>query len=86
MFVVRELRYQGAHAYNHSDWEAVIENLRTGEKCSGHEILRLTVTGSLNPGSMITSKIKMEDLVEEGFMPLIKEKDKHVKILVDLKA
>jgi len=35
---------------------------------------------------MITSKIKIDRVVEDGFMPLIHEKDKHVKILVDLKA
>lgn len=35
---------------------------------------------------MITSKIKMENIVQDGFVPLIKEKDKHVKILVDVNA
>lgn len=30
---------------------------------------------------MTTGKIKMEKLVEDGFMPLIQQKDRHVKIL-----
>ena len=42
--------------------------------------------GSLKPDAMITGKIKMQNLIEEGYMPLINEKDKHVKILVDIKA
>lgn len=33
---------------------------------------------------MITSKIRMDEVVENGFKPLIFEKDKHVKILVDV--
>jgi hypothetical protein len=33
---------------------------------------------------MITSKIRMEDVVEKGFKALIDEKDKHVKILVEV--
>lgn len=35
---------------------------------------------------MITSKIHMEDLVKQGYLALINEKDKHVKILVDVQA
>jgi hypothetical protein len=33
---------------------------------------------------MITSKIKIDRLVEDGFTLLVEEKDTHVKILVDL--
>jgi hypothetical protein len=33
---------------------------------------------------MITNKIRIDRLVEDGFTPLVEEKDKHVKILVDL--
>jgi hypothetical protein len=33
---------------------------------------------------MITKKIKLADTVEEGFHTLIDDKDKHVKILVEI--
>lgn len=33
---------------------------------------------------MITSKIRMDEVAEKGFRALINEKDKHVKILVDV--
>ena len=42
--------------------------------------------GTLKPAAMITSKIKLDELVQGGYMKLIDEKDKHVKILVDMKA
>ena len=42
--------------------------------------------GKIKPAAMITSKIPMEKLVDEGYWALIKEKDKHVKILVDVRA
>ena len=42
--------------------------------------------GKLKPEKMITSKIRMDRIAEDGFTPLIEEKDKHVKILVDLAA
>ena len=38
----------------------------------------------MKPGSMITKKIKMDDVIEEGFKCLIKEKDKQVKVMIDL--
>jgi threonine dehydrogenase-like Zn-dependent dehydrogenase len=57
--------------YQRHDYEAVIEALRSG---------------TLKPEKMITSKIRIDRIVEDGFKPLIEEKDKHVKILVDLKA
>ena len=57
--------------YQRNDYEGVIEALRTG---------------AIKPEKMITSKIKIDRVVEDGFKPLIEEKDKHVKILVDLKT
>lgn len=42
--------------------------------------------GKIKPAGMITGKIQMDRLVNDGYWALIKEKDKHVKILVDLKA
>lgn len=35
---------------------------------------------------MITSKIGMDEVVEKGFRALIKDRDQHVKILVDISA
>lgn len=35
---------------------------------------------------MITSKIRMEEIVEKGFEALVNERDKHVKILIDISA
>lgn len=33
---------------------------------------------------MITGKIRMDEIEEKGFKALIEEKDKHVKILVEV--
>lgn len=57
--------------YQNKDYEGVLEALKTG---------------ALKPEKMITSKIRIDRVAEDGFRPLIDEKDKHVKILVDLKA
>jgi threonine dehydrogenase-like Zn-dependent dehydrogenase len=57
--------------YQRQDYEGVIEALRSG---------------TLKPEKMITGKIRIDRIAEDGFKPLIEEKDKHVKILVDLKA
>ena len=45
-----------------------------------------TTTGDLKPEAMITKRIKLDDLVNEGIKTLINDKENHVKILVDLKA
>jgi hypothetical protein len=42
--------------------------------------------GGIQPRPMITSKIRMEDVDVGGFKALIEERDKHVKILVDISA
>ncbi len=57
--------------YQNKDYEGVIAALKSG---------------ALQPEKMITSKIRIDRVAEDGFRPLIDEKDKHVKILVDLKA
>lgn len=38
----------------------------------------------MKPDGMITKKIKMDEIVDEGFKALINDKDNQVKILVDL--
>jgi threonine dehydrogenase-like Zn-dependent dehydrogenase len=40
--------------------------------------------GSMNPGAMITSRIKMTEVEERGFRGLIDDKDNQVKILVEV--
>ena len=42
------------------------------------------ILGTMTPGEMITSKIALEDVVEGGIKELIKNKEKHVKILVQI--
>lgn len=38
----------------------------------------------MNPRNMITRKIKLENLVEDGLKALIYHKDEYVKILVEI--
>lgn len=40
--------------------------------------------GSMVPGDMITSKISLEDVVEKGIKELIKNKEQHVKLMVEI--
>ena len=40
--------------------------------------------GRLEPESMITGKIQMNEVEEKGFKALIHNKDNHVKILVEV--
>jgi threonine dehydrogenase-like Zn-dependent dehydrogenase len=49
-------------------------------------VIKALDDGSLQPAKMITSKIKIDRVVEDGYRALIEEKDKHVKILVDCRA
>lgn len=55
--------------YTHGDFEEVIEAISTGK---------------MNPEGMITKKIPMDKVTDQGFNTLIKDKDNHVKILVDM--
>jgi hypothetical protein len=40
----------------------------------------------MKPAGMITKKIKLDQIVEEGFNALIHDKENQVKILVDVGA
>ncbi|OCL03902.1 GroES-like protein [Glonium stellatum] len=71
MLVFREAQYKAVLGYQRKDFQAVIDNLANGR---------------LKPERMITSKIKLENLVEEGILALINDKEKHVKILVEVGA
>jgi 2-desacetyl-2-hydroxyethyl bacteriochlorophyllide A dehydrogenase len=69
--VFREANYKAVLGYQKKDFQGVIKAL--GE-------------GKIKSAGMITSKIQMDRLVDDGYWALIKEKDKHVKILVDVRA
>jgi hypothetical protein len=40
----------------------------------------------MKPEGMITKKIKMDEVAEQGFKALVEDKDNQVKILVDVGA
>ncbi|KAI8953386.1 hypothetical protein F4801DRAFT_576560 [Xylaria longipes] len=67
----KESTYRSVLGYRKQDFEAVIENLRTG---------------AIKPNGMITARIKFENVVQDGIKRLISDKDNHVKILVDINA
>jgi len=69
--VFGEKKYVGVLGYLQKDFAGVIKALGDG---------------NLNPEKMITGKIKIDRVPEDGYRPLIEEKDKHVKILVDCRA
>jgi len=47
------------------------------------EVLDAISSGAMKPESMITKKIKLKDVVDDGFNALIKDKENQVKILVE---
>ncbi|KAF2159669.1 hypothetical protein M409DRAFT_29835 [Zasmidium cellare ATCC 36951] len=69
--VFREASYKAVLGYQKKDFQGVVDALAAGK---------------LKPHRMITSKIKMDKLVDDGYLALINEKDKHVKILVDVQG
>jgi len=71
LLVFREGQYVAVLGYQKRDFEAVIEALADGR---------------IKPGDMITSRIRMDDLVEKGMCALVKDKEAHCKVLVDVKA
>ena len=46
------------------------------------EVLEAISTGKIKPERMITKRINLNEVVEEGFNALVKDKDNQVKILV----
>ncbi|KAI4242097.1 MAG: hypothetical protein L6R42_011100 [Xanthoria sp. 1 TBL-2021] len=67
--VFREKKYVGVTTFVQGDFR---------------EVLDAIASGNLKPEPMITGKIQMDEIVEKGFKPLVEEKDKHVKILVEV--
>ncbi|KAF2703492.1 GroES-like protein [Pleomassaria siparia CBS 279.74] len=69
LLVFKEAMYTAVLGYRRRDVQAVIDHM---------------ADESLTPAKMITSKIHLEHLVEGGIKALIKDKESHVKILVDM--
>ncbi|KAI0204254.1 GroES-like protein [Astrocystis sublimbata] len=67
----KDSNFRSVLGYHKQDFEAVIENLRTG---------------AIEPNGMITAKIRFDNVVEDGIKKLISDRDSHVKILVDINA
>lgn len=55
--------------YELGDFEAVIEAISSGR---------------MKPEAMITKKVTMDKVADEGYKTLIEDKDNHVKVLVDM--
>lgn len=66
--VFKERNYLGVATYTPKDFQEVIDSLGNGKLDMAHK--------------MITKRIGMDEVVQEGFQSLIKEKDTQVKILV----
>lgn len=47
-------------------------------------VIQAISAGRMKPEGMITKKIAMDQVVEEGYKTLIDDKDNHVKILIDV--
>ncbi|KAL9095747.1 MAG: hypothetical protein Q9165_002179 [Trypethelium subeluteriae] len=69
MLVFREAKYLAVLGYQKIDFEEVISALGSG---------------ALKPSKMITQCVMLENVVEGAIKTLIAEKDKHVKILVQV--
>ncbi|KAL9635170.1 MAG: hypothetical protein Q9164_003636 [Protoblastenia rupestris] len=63
-----ERKYMGVATYQEGDFQAVLDAIASGQ---------------IKPDSMITKKIQMHEVEEEGFKTLIQDKDNHVKILIE---
>nr|POE47049.1 (r,r)-butanediol dehydrogenase [Quercus suber] len=68
--VFREANYKAVLGYQRKDFEGVIEALKDGR---------------IKPEGMITGRIDMTRIVEDGYLALIHRKEENVKILVDVK-
>ncbi|KAL5322562.1 hypothetical protein ACEPPN_010535 [Leptodophora sp. 'Broadleaf-Isolate-01'] len=48
------------------------------------DVIKALADGHIKPADMITSKVPLERVVEDGIRELIKNKEKHVKVLVEI--
>ena len=85
-FAFRERSYMGIATYVEGDFQEVIGAIASGELARpSTPMLKLTLrVGSLKPETMITKKIKMEEVEEEGYTTLINDKDNQVKVLIEI--
>ena len=67
-FNFKERNYLGVATYQAGDFQDVLDAISSGR---------------MKPEGMITKKIKLHEVVEEGFLALINDKENQVKILVD---
>ncbi|KAJ5661356.1 uncharacterized protein N7484_000728 [Penicillium longicatenatum] len=67
----KELRYMGAALY---------------DETSFLDTIRAVNDGLLKPEGMISSRIRLDEVVEKGFKALLEHRDEHCKILVDVQA
>lgn len=67
--VFRERAYMGVATYSLGDFEAVLDAISSGK---------------MSPEGMITKKIAIDRVAEDGFTALVEDKDNQVKILVDM--
>ncbi|KAN0095326.1 GroES-like protein [Hyaloscypha variabilis] len=67
--VFREGKYVACLGYVKQDFRDVIDAI---------------ATGNMSPGDMITSKISLENVVDDGIKELLKNKERHVKVLVEI--
>ncbi|WP_198541570.1 2,3-butanediol dehydrogenase [Mycobacteroides chelonae] len=65
--LAKEIDYTASNAYSRGTFAEVISCISSGR---------------LTPEPMVTSKIKLDDIVESGFGELLANRDRHVKILV----
>ncbi|KAH8695335.1 chaperonin 10-like protein [Talaromyces proteolyticus] len=64
-----EISYVGSRTYSQGDFQEVIDSI---------------ASGALQPQSMITSVIKMEDVEQKGLKALHEDKDTNIKIIVEV--
>lgn len=67
-FNFKERKYIGVATYQEGDFQAVLDAISSGK---------------MKPDAMITKRIKLTEVVEEGFLALINDKENQVKILVE---
>jgi hypothetical protein len=73
--------------YVKQSFKDVIETIATGKSICQIKINAINIdhgSGKMVPGDAITSKISLENVVEDGIRELVKEKEKYVKVLVEI--
>ena len=82
---MKESSYKSVLGYAHKDFQAVIANLASGKFSNTLLGTKADISqGAIKPSQMITRKIKLENIVEDGIKALIHDKNNQVKILVDI--